>query len=401
MLTVIPEAGLSGRQSVRYDRLRRAAPGCAGVNRKPWYAMLPWLLAGWLVCGAAVAADIKVAFLAPDPAGTSPHWDRAIRIARAAAEDLQIDLQVAYSKTNTYTNRKDGLALLTADEKPDYFVTGYWSGSTEHLLDSAERLGVRTFIITSAVGPDDRDTVGEPRGKYRQWLGQMTPDDRRGGYELAERLIDKAAAARSGDKAVRVVALEGFGDTSADTARSGGLQAYIDERQNAVLDQTILAEWSRETAYRAVKDRLASDDSLPVIWSASDAMALGAVEAVRETDKQPGEDVFIGGFDWSAGGLEAVASGAMETTLGGHFLEAAWALVLLHDYHNGEDFAADLGVEFQTPLRAVSRTDAKIYLDILDQPDWSAVDFKQFSKVHNSGLETYRWPIEEVLEQLR
>lgn len=365
------------------------------LRRRRW---LPLLLAGWFACGAVNATTMKVAFLAPDPEGSSPHWDRIVQLMRAAAEDLQIELQVAYSKTNTYSNRKDGLALISGAEKPDYFISGYWSGATASLLAHAERVGVRSFFISSAVVPEDREALGRPREKYRHWLGQMTPDEHRGGYDLAERLVSRAG--RNADT-VHVIALEGFGDTSADVERSGGMKAYLAEQSGVVLDQTLLAEWSRETARASLAEVLNPGSPVSVIWSAADTMALGAVEAARAAGKTPGKDIFIGGFDWSLEGVKAVSAGDMEVTLGGHFLEGAWALVLLHDYHHGRDFASDLGVEFRTPLEPLTADDAQAYLDIMVDKDWSEVDFRRFSKVHNPGLERYQWPLKQVFAQLR
>lgn len=375
----------------------------AGRRRMPSFSrpalVLCGVLAGGCFAGTAGAA-IKVAILAPDPPGASAHWDRTLEVMRAAAEDLEIELQVAYSKTNTYTNRKEGLKLLNDPEKPDFFITGYWSGSTDHLLKRAEGLGVRTFVISSAVMPADRDTVGEPRHRYEQWLGAMGPDGEQAAHELARRLVAKAGRERDAGT-IHVLALGGFGDTSADLFRIQGLKAYLESDADAVLDELLLAQWSRETAYESVKGKLSVDSPISVIWSASDAMALGALQAAREAAKKPGEYIFIGGFDWTAEALKAVADGDMEATAGGHFLEGAWALVLLFDFHQGRDFADDLGTQFQTPLRVLTAADAQQYLDVLEAADWSAVDFRQFSKVHNPDLNSYQWPLEQVFEQLR
>lgn len=358
---------------------------------------VPWVC---LSAASAGAADLKVAFLAPDPAGESPHWDRTVRVMQAAADDLEIDLQVAYSKTNTYTNRKKGLALLTDDEKPDYFMTGYWSGATETLLKQAEQLGVGTFIVTSGVVPADRDPVGKPRGIYRQWVGQMTSADRQAGYELAAGLIEKARRIHP-DRVVRVVGLGGYGDAAVEIARREGLERRIAESPKTELGQFLFAEWATATAYRGVAKILESSSPPSVIWSASDNMALGAIRAVSDAGQTPGRDVIVGGINWSLDAIEAVINGDMQTTLGGHFLQGAWALVLLHDYHQGEDFADDLGLEFQTPLRPITGNEAQTYFDILDDADWATVDFKRFSKIHNPQLEQYSWPLEQVFAQLK
>src|SRR5690606_34879675 len=79
----------------------------------------------WLSIATAQPAP-KVTFLVHDPPGVSPFWTQTIDIMKAAAEDLKIDLRFAYSRSNSYSLKKDGLAALNATDKPDYFLSGYW-----------------------------------------------------------------------------------------------------------------------------------------------------------------------------------------------------------------------------------------------------------------------------------
>lgn len=90
---------------------------------------------------------------------------------------------------------------------------------------------------------------------------------------------------------------------------------------------------------------LARYSGVSVVWSASDQLALGASEALRRADLQPGEDAFTGGLDLSLVGLEAVSRGSLTATVAAP--TSMWARILryLHDYLRGNDFAEEVGTE--------------------------------------------------------
>jgi ABC-type sugar transport system substrate-binding protein len=321
---------------------------------------------------------------------------------KAAAEDLDIDLRLVYSKSNSYSLKKDGLAALNGPDKPDYFITGYWNASTQHHLERAEQLGIRTFVFNSGVAPEERDAVGLPREKYKLWIGQMTPDELLGGYTLADILIDQAkAAGRTDAGKVHVVGLGGWGNKNeTEEDRYAGLKKRINEQNDAVLDQFVLTGWVQSTAYNELLNILKQSPKTGVVWSASDVMALGAVEAVKAAGKTPGHDVLIGGIDWSREGIDAVAAGDMAITMGSHYLEGAKALILVHDYHYGLDFAEESGVVMHTQLKPITGGNAAEYRDKLSNLDWRKIDFKRFSKKYNPELKSYDFTLDQLLDAL-
>lgn len=356
----------------------------------------------WLSLASAQPAP-KVTLLVPDPPGISPFWTQTVEIMKAAAKDLDIDLRLVYSKSNSYSLKKDGLAALDDPDKSEYFITGYWNASTQHHLERAEQLGIRTFIFNSGVAPEERDAVGRPREKYKLWIGQMTPDELQGGYVLADRLIDQAkAAGRTDGGKVHVVALGGWGNKNEiEEDRYAGMKNRINEKNDAALDKFVLTGWVRSTAYTELLNMLKQSPKTGVIWSASDVMALGAVDAVKDAGKTPGRDVLIGGIDWSREGIDAVAAGDMAITMGSHYLEGAKALILIHDYHYGLDFAETQGVVMQTQLKPITGSNAAEYRDMLRDLDWRKIDFKRFSKKYNPGLKSYDFTLDQLLDTLQ
>jgi hypothetical protein len=108
--------------------------------------------------------------------------------------------------------------------------------------------------------------------------------------------------------------------------------------------------------------------------------------------------VRVGGIDWTPPSLQAVREGRMVATLGGHFLEGAWALVLLHDFHHGRDFAAE-GLDWRTQMVPITRDTVDTFLRFLEGGDWEWIDFRAFSRVANPALKHYDFSLRALFAQ--
>ena len=108
--------------------------------------------------------------------------------------------------------------------------------------------------------------------------------------------------------------------TPASLQRLRGLDMALEQYPLLREQRRLVVNWSFEEAYRRTAEWLATGGCLDAVWAANDSIALGAIKAIEEFGKVPGKDVFVGGLNWSAEGLENVASGKMTMTHGGHFL---------------------------------------------------------------------------------
>ena len=115
-------------------------------------------------------------------------------------------------------------------------------------------------------------------------------------------------------------------------------------------------------------------------------MALGAMEAARNAGRVPGEDLLVGSVDWEPEALEKIRQGDLLVSMGRHFMGGGLALLLLHDYHHGRDFG-DMSPDyvFRYELEPATRDNIDQVQRIMDPENWSAVDFRQFSRVGQMG----------------
>lgn len=354
----------------------------------------------WGALGNVHAGEkIRVAFINPDQAG-HPFWDSLTLFMQAAANDLDIDLKVHHAGGGRFRNTELALAAIHSIPKPDYLVYIAQAREVGKILAAAQAAGVKSFTINTDVLPEDRRTVGSPREKFTHWLGHMHPNDVKAGSELAQLLVREAKTSAT-EQTVGVIGVSGSLDSAAAVDRASGLESGTSKQSGAVLHQVVFSGWAPQEAQARGQWLLQRYPDTTVLWAASDAMALGLIHAARSARRVPGKEVFVGGFDWSDAGLTAIAQGEMTASMGGHFMEGGWAMVLLHDYHRGRDFSTHLGTTVRSEMQAITKSNVAELRKTLGNKQWEAVNFRQFSLVLNPALKHYDFSLKALSNATR
>lgn len=366
-------------------------------------------LCKWIGLAAAIAlplgshADVpKVSLLSPEPP-ENLFWGQAIDFAKAVAEDLGIDLDVVHpsasSDSSSYIIRRLGTSILNREVKPDYLLTGFW-GNTVDLFETAANLHkIRVIMFNTDLTTEEKSLVKKPREKYPNWVAHMYPNDKQAGYELADVLVEIAHTGNQNTK-LNLIALAGNTQSEVSNVRLAGLQQRANNDKTLTVHQTVSTTWTRDSAIHAAGQTLEKYPDTSIIWTVSDEVALGSIQAVKERGKQPGKDILIGGFDWSAEGLKTIKSGEMAVSMGGHFMEAGWALILAYDHYNGHDFVDDTGVEIITRMQSITKDNVDQFLQSFGDRNWNKIDFKKFSKTHNTKLEKYDFSLDAIFASM-
>ena len=137
-------------------------------------------------------------------------------------------------------------------------------------------------------------------------------------------------AAQNIPKPWHVAVLQGTLGASVSIGRLQGemdeLKPYVDNGTvKIVLNQS--ADFATDKAQAMVTELLAKDSQLKLIVAANDAMALGAILAVKNQGLTPGKDIFIVGADAQPESLSAVKQGGqLDTVTHSPFVEAFWSV---------------------------------------------------------------------------
>lgn len=242
-----------------------------------------------LLLNAAYAGDrFSVVFLEPDD---SRFWALVSGFMHAVADDLEIELEVV---TDHERHRLSYLQLaeqvLERPSRPDYLVFMCKENVTARMLTLAHDAGVKVFTINTDIPAGAREKVGLPRERLDGWIGHLAPDNITAGRTLARMLAQKASGLSTSENAgpPSMIGLSGTRDSSASKDRDLGLMQEVDQNRMK-LSQLVHADWSADEAAAKSAVLLQRYPQTTLIWSASDGMALGAIEAAKRVDGHPGK----------------------------------------------------------------------------------------------------------------
>ncbi len=335
---------------------------------------------------------------------TSKFWPIVEKIMVAAAKDLELDLQIyEYKNDPFYMVTLVKKVLADPNNRPDCILIHNFKKKGEEILKLGEEFEVPVFLFNAGFATDS--SVGNPREKYPHWIGQILPDDEYAGYLLANKLIDAAKNMQKNLSApIQMVSLEGNRTSDASNKRVAGLKRALSEHPEVINNQYFHSKWKSALAKEAFQTTLRRYPHTTVFWAASETMAIAVIEAAKEQGLIPGTDFITGGFDLLPENKKYIASGDMAVSVGGHYFEGAWALILIFDYLNGIDFNKEEGVSFSTKMNAQTKEDLAQFNDIftaLSASSLNSMDFRHLSKFYNPGLKTYNFDLDAFLQSTK
>ncbi len=341
----------------------------------------------------------------PNKSSTGGFWGSVANFMTAAAEDLNMNLEVIYSDRNHLKMVDKLKEVVNRASPPDYVVVVNEKLAAETMVKEANKAGVKIFVMLNTFSDKQKQNVGAAREKFKNWIGSLIPDNHYAGYQIGKHLIKKSLNAnlKADDDKLHILAVAGDHATPASVERINGLKKAISEHPEASLTHLFYGKWkkdrTKEIISRAIsRSRFAKTSA---IWAANDPMALGALEAVVNASKSPGKDIIIGGLNWDKPALNSIKKGEMQISMGGHFMTGGWSLVLLYDYHNKKDFASKTADLKYKIFDRIDNSNVDTFLTQFKDRNWSKIDFKKFSKVHNSEILDYEFNLSSVLNQFK
>ncbi len=335
-------------------------------------------LIGVVAClwvGSAWAAS--VVFLNPGSA-PDPYWNSYSRFMQAAAHRLGMDLTIHYTDRDTRTLLTFARQALQGKQRPDYLVFSNELNVAPEILRLSLGSGVKLLAVNNTFTADQLSILGDLRSRYPDFLGSVVANDEDGGYLIAKRLIDLHPPTSPGQP-VEMLAFSGTNSTPVSLQREQGLYRALAEHPNVRLRQIVLGGWRRDRAYEQAQVLLKRYPNVSLIWAASDLMAFGVMDAVRETGKKPGKDVLLGTINDSTSALQALLEGHLNVLVGGHFTLGGWALVLLNDYDRADSQTRQpIGTWRVRAMQIRERRDSVLFMQANSRDDYD-IDVREFT----------------------
>jgi ABC-type sugar transport system substrate-binding protein len=365
--------------------------------KQRWAAFFCAIFMG-LLSPLACCASLDIVFVNPGRSD-EPFWRSVSRFMQPAAQQLDIRLEVLYAERDHLQMIELVRQVTKRARKPDYLVIVNEKLAGGEMLKLAEQARIKTLLAFSTFEGAQVAEFGTPRQKYHYWLGSITPNAVDAGRLTAAELVRQAlkAGAVAEDGKVHLAAIGGDKGTPTGVQRLEGAVSALSANPAVVLEQVVYGNWERSRAKEQAAALLVRYPKLNALWVASDIMAYGAIEAAEAAGRKPGHDMLFSAFNNSPQVLQARQQGTISALAGGHFMAGALALIMLHDYHHGTDFAAE-GLELRPTLFSLIDAElAQRFLDRFGTEDFSSIDFRQFSR-HLHPQPRYRFGLAPLLK---
>lgn len=338
----------------------------------------------WLLGSAygAMAHATSVVFLNPGMS-TETFWVSYAQFMQAGAKDLGLHLRVRYSERDTRNTLNQAREALQGSERPDYLVLVNEQYVAPQILRVAQGSGVKLLIVNNALTADQVQLLNARNDA--DVMGSMVADDEQAGYLMLTDLLRQHGPAKPGES-IDLLAFSGTKTTPAAQLREKGLRRALAEHPEVRLRQLVSGEWSRQRAFEQAVLLFKRYPQTALVWSANDEMALGAMQALQDSGRVPGQEVLFSAVNSSPQILQARLDGRLSTLVAGHFTLGGWAMVLIHDDAKGVPIDAHGGRDRQEALfQLIDATQAQRLL-----APAAPVDFRALSAVGKPA--SYRYP---------
>lgn len=172
----------------------------------------------------------------------------------------------------------------------------------ETVLTEAKEAGIPVILV-------DRGITVEDERLYKSFIGS---DFVKEGIMAGEYIVNRFGK----DAKVNVVELQGTVGASAATDRMTGFANVMDENAGFEIIKSQTGDFTRSKGKEVMEAFLKSDgENIDVVYAHNDDMALGAIQAIEEYGKKPGEDIVIISVDGIKPAFEAIAAGKMNCTV--------------------------------------------------------------------------------------
>lgn len=315
------------------------------------------------------------------------HWGTVTEFMQAAASDLNVALEVQHAfHSGQYILKYATLAAESATP-PDYIIFRNIDGIAAKVFAVTSQAGIKTITIDAPMLDTETAVVGTPRTTFPTWLGQVIPNAVTASEKMTQALVAEVNR-RNFKGLIKVVAITGPENDVGSMVRLYGMRKALEAAPNAQLLHAFPANWDQRTGDRQAYEAFRYAAKSPIWWVANDNMALGVLNVLRNTNRKPGVDTFIGAFHWTEPMMTAILQNKIQYVAGGHFIQGGIALILAHDHFHGRDFS-DVGPNFAIDMSFLYQKNLQSIGRIMISHAWDRIDFRRFSRAANPALANY------------
>lgn len=244
-----------------------------------------------MMAGSAWAEGL-ISIIVNDPA--NPYWFTEGEVAKATAEELGYEANVAAHKGDTNTESTLIDTAITNQSAAIILDPANADGSIGAVKKAVDA-GIPVFLVNAEINQEGLAKA------------QLVSNNAQGAALGAQAWVEAV-----GDSGSYVELFGAPSDNNAAT-RSNGYETVLTQYPDLEKADQEVANWDRTQGYQKMQSMLQANPDIIGVISGNDEMALGAIAALKEAGKL--DQVKVGGFDGSPDAVEAVKAGEMQYTV--------------------------------------------------------------------------------------
>ena len=217
---------------------------------------------------------------------------------RNAADENGVEIVITDAQSNTPKQVSD-IQDMVAQGADVLFIPPREEQGLEPALQSAREAGVPVFLV-------DREANAEICEDYIGFMGSNF-------IEQGERAAEWLVEATSGK--AKVAELQGTVGASVTADRGEGFKSVIDENSGMEIIASQSGNFNRAEGQNVMEQILGGNPDLDAVYAHNDEMAIGAIQALKDAGRKPGEDVTVVSVDGTRDALQAIIDGDLGATV--------------------------------------------------------------------------------------
>ena len=217
---------------------------------------------------------------------------------RNAAEENGVEIVITDAQSNTPKQVSD-IQDMVAQGADVLFIPPREEQGLEPALQSAREAGVPVFLV-------DREANAEICEDYIGFMGSNF-------VEQGERAAEWLVEATNGK--AKVAELQGTVGASVTADRGEGFKSVIDENSGMEIIASQSGNFNRAEGQNVMEQILGGNPDLDAVYAHNDEMAIGAIQALKDAGRKPGEDVTVVSVDGTRDALQAIIDGDLGATV--------------------------------------------------------------------------------------
>ncbi|MDO5689147.1 MAG: substrate-binding domain-containing protein [Tissierellia bacterium] len=270
---------------------------------------------------------------------SNPFWITMQNGYEDAAEEYGVTIEVKATTTETdLTGQLDIMNAMIAQEFDAIAISPLTEQNLIPGIVEANKADIKVVTVGNNVNKEALDAA---EGVV---VAHVTSDFKLQGQMGADFIIEKL----NGEGKVAVI--EGIpGATQSEARKNGALEAF--EAAGMEVLPVVTANFDRQAAYDATLALITANPDLKGITCGNDIMALGAIQALKESDMK--EQVFVVGVDFIDEARESIKNGELDATVAmSPYLFGKGGTIVALKAIRGDEFNEDI---IWTPQKLVEK----------------------------------------------